>query len=321
MPQGPTVITIGNFDGVHLGHAALVRAARLAAGPQGLVLALAFDPHPMTRLNPGRAPQRIGSFERRAELLRAAGADRVDRLEPTDQLLGLSARQFIEGLVARHGPAAFVEGPDFHFGKARGGNTRFLADLGPELGFRVVVVPPVEVALTDGSVVTASSTITRWLLRHGRVRDAAAVLGRPHEVAGVVVRGDRLGRTIGFPTANTRTDDLIPMDGVYAGLAHLPDGRRLAAAISVGTRPTFDGSDRRLEPFLLDAPAGPAGAIAGLPEYDWPIRIEFRSFIREQMKFESIGVLCRQMARDVDRVRAVLAGPHTAPRAAGASTA
>lgn len=300
---GRTVLTIGNFDGVHVGHAALVRAARDEAGADGRVVVLAFDPHPMTVLNPARAPHRLGGFERRAALLRRLGADGVVRLDPTDRLLGLAARDFIAEVVRDYAPAAIVEGRDFHFGKGRTGNVTLLARFGAEMGFAARIIPPVEVALTDQSIVTASSTLTRWLVRHGRIRDAAIVLGRPHEVLGTVVAGDRLGRTLGFPTANLRTDDLAPADGVYAGLAHLPDGRTAAAAISVGTRPTFDGKDRRVEPFLLDTASESGGNIAGLPEYGWSMRLEFTGFVRDQIRLESVDTLCRQMARDVERVR------------------
>ncbi|MBM4108448.1 MAG: bifunctional riboflavin kinase/FMN adenylyltransferase [Phycisphaerae bacterium] len=304
---GRTVVTIGNFDGVHVGHAALVRAARRVADEGGhRVVVLSFDPHPMTVLDPGRAPHRIGGFERRVELLKGLGADEVRRLAPSDRLLALGPREFIAETARELGPAAIVEGRDFRFGKGRAGDVALLERLGAETGFGVDLLAPVEVALDDRSIVTASSTIARWLIRHGRVRDAAIVLGRPHELVGEVIAGDRLGRTLGFPTANLRTDDLLPADGVYAGVAHLPDGRRARAAISVGTRPTFDGRGRRVEPYLLDVAAGAGGNIAGLPEYGWRMRLEFTGFVRDQVRVESAGALCRQMDRDVARVRTML---------------
>jgi riboflavin kinase/FMN adenylyltransferase len=302
-----TVVTIGNFDGVHVGHAALLRAARGIADRQRLrVVALSFDPHPLTRLKPDQAPPRIGGFDRRDLLLRALGADDVVRLVPSDDLLALSPRDFIQRLVRDLAPAAIVEGRDFRFGRSRAGDVTLLKKLGEELGFEARIIDPVEVALSDGTIVTASSTITRWLIRHGRVRDAALVLGRPHEIVGEVVPGDRVGRSLGFPTANLNTDDLAPADAVYAGLAYLPDGRTFPAAISVGTRPTFNGGDRRIEPCLLDIEPDPAGNIPGLPAYGWTLRIQFTNFIRDQIRFENPDSLRRQMHRDIRRVRAAL---------------
>jgi riboflavin kinase/FMN adenylyltransferase len=308
---GQTVVTIGNFDGVHVGHAALLRAARRYADLHRLrVIALAFDPHPMTRLNPARAPRRLGGFERRAHWLRALGADDVQRLVPDDDLLSLSPDDFLRRIVHDLQPAALVEGRDFRFGKNRTGSVELLARLGPQLGFEPLIIPPVEVALSDCTLVTASSTIARWLVSHGRMRDATLVLGRPHEVVGQVVAGQRLGRVLGYPTANLHTDDLVPADGVYAGWASLPDQSRLPAAISVGTCPTFNGRDRLVEAFLLDLIPHPAGNIPGLPEYGWPLRLEFTRFIRDQIRLESPDALRQQIRRDVDRIRHLLLHTH-----------
>ena len=305
---GPTVVTIGNFDGVHLGHGALVRRARAIAdaaatgGARPRVVALAFYPHPASVLAPGREPTVVSTLEQRSRWLREVGADEVLGLDPSREMLGRTPEEFVRWVVDRFAPIAMVEGTDFHFGKGRAGSVRTLADLGARFGFTVEVVAPVEVALTDQTIVTASSSITRWLLDHGRVRDAMAVLGRPYALAGTVVRGDQRGRTIGFPTANVETVQAIPADGVYAGFAILPDGRRRAAAVHVGPRATFDCVKRTVEAYILDW----AGPIAeGAPEYGWPITVEFTGWLRGQARFDSVGALVAQMHRDVARTRAL----------------
>ena len=311
MGDGRIVISIGTFDGVHLGHAALVERAVALAGSAphhhscpGRVVALCFDPHPMTKLRPEAAPARLTTFETRKRELLRLGTSEVVRLEPTEALLGLSAREFVEKLVREYSPAVIVEGTDFRFGRGRAGSVATLEELGRELEFGVEVVPTVDVALNDHSVVNASSTIVRWLVIQGRVKDAALVLGRPYELSGVVVRGDRRGRTIGFPTANLATECLLPADGVYAGVAVLEDGRRFNAAVSVGTRPTFDGIGRRAEAFVLDVPRGVQ--IAGLPEYGWAIRLEMLAWLRDDVKFGSVESLVEQIERDCVRAREVL---------------
>lgn len=301
----PAAITIGNFDGVHIGHAALVARARQLIGPAGRVIAMAFDPHPMSVLRPQATPARLSTFEQRERWLRAAGADHVEKLSPTPDLLDLPPGEFVRRKLERFPASWFVEGEDFHFGRGRSGNVRVLAELGRTMGFGVDVVSPVEVALTDDSIVRASSSLVRWLVQHGRVRDAALMLGRPYEVAGVVRRGDRRGRTIGFPTANVATEQLLPADGVYAATAVLPDGREVMAAVNVGARPTFAGVERRIEAHLLDV-AKTGDAIEGLPEYDWPIALRFVGFVRDQARFPDIASLAGQLHRDVAGVRARL---------------
>lgn len=303
-------LTIGNFDGVHKGHAELVRRAKAFARARGgRAVALVFDPHPMTLLKPGSEPGRLTTFDRRSELLRSVGADEVIRLEPSGELLGLSAEQFIDSIASRHDAGRFVEGADFHFGRGRGGNVRVLADLGVNRGFDVEVVDPVEVALSDQLLSRASSSLVRWLLSHGRISDAERVLGRPYELTGVVVRGDRRGRTIGYPTANLRTTCVLPMDGVYAATALLEDGRVFDAAVNVGNRPTFEGVERRAEAFLCLGDEDREGhAIAGLPEYGWPLTLRLHAFVRDDLKFASVASLIEQIERDVVRVKELLGG-------------
>lgn len=314
------VLTIGTFDGVHLGHQALIHTARAIARERGgaRIVVLAFDPNPATVLAPGRAPARLTTFERRRELLLAAGANEVVRLEPTPELLGLEAEAFIRRCVERYGPVAFVEGPDFHFGRRRSGDVETLRRFGAAMGFEVRIVEPVEIALTNNQLAPARSTVVRELLGFGRVRDAAAVLGRFYEIDGTVVRGDRRGRTIGYPTANIFSECLAPGDGVYAGRATLPDGRVLGAAVSIGTKPTFGEHGRAVEAFLLRPDSGNEWSpIAGLEEYGWPIRLELIGWVREQVKFGGLPPLLEQMGRDIERIRRMVgeagAGPQGVP--------
>lgn len=294
-----TAISIGNFDGVHMGHRALIARARAGAGPDGHVVVFTFDPHPASVLRPGEAPAKLLSLSDRVARLRDAGADEVIILDATSAFLSTPADQFIEELFARVRFSLVVEGPGFRFGRGRGGSLESLAALGVRLGFRVETVDRVRVLLRDRTEVVASSTTTRWLLELGRVEDAAIVLGNPFDLVGRVVRGDQRGRVIGTPTANLDHGDLIlPADGIYAADATLPDGSRRAAAVSVGTKPTFGRSERVCEAHLLDFDGW-------TEEYGWRLRLSFRAWLREQSRYDSIEVLKAQIARDVDRTRAL----------------
>ena len=299
------MLTVGVFDGVHLGHRALIeRARRLAEdhGPDTRVLVLAFDPSPAAVLSPGREPPRLTGFERRADMLLEAGADEVLRLEPTRELLGLSPAAFVDGVLLPLDPVAVVEGPDFCFGANRSGDVGTLSELGRARGFAVEVVEPVEVDLSDQSIVPARSTRVRWLLEHGRVADAGRVLGRAYELTGTIVRGDRRGRTIGFPTANLAFDTLPPGDGVYACIATLVDGRSVPAAVNIGERPTFDGVERRVEAHLIGYERG-----GDELEYGWTLTLAFISRLRDQVRFGGVDALTTQLRRDVQRAAEALA--------------
>ncbi len=293
-----SVITIGNFDGVHRGHQAIVRRARVAAEAAGArVVALTFDPSPAAVLWADRVTPRLSTLGQRRAWLREAGADVVEVLEPTPQLLNLTPEAFVLQKLERFHPAAFVEGPDFRFGHKRAGDVHTLAAMGRTHGFDVHVVDHQEVELDDQTIAAVSSSLIRWLLGHGRVDDARRCLGRAHAVEGVVVEGEKRGRTIGFPTINLKTADgmMWPGDGVYAGHAALADGRILPAAISVGVKPTFGKRRRVLEAHLL-----------GFDEdiYAQPVTLSFTRWIRDQYSFTGIEALKAQLARDVARVSA-----------------
>ncbi len=303
------VLTIGTFDGVHVGHRALLERARKLAAPAGgrasaRVVALAFDPNPLEVLSPAGAPARLTTWAQRDRLLRGAGADEVVRLDPTPALLALSPEGFVDQLESQYRPVAVVEGADFRFGAKRAGDVALLRSLGAARGFSVDVVGQVECALNDHTIAPARSSVIRWLIANGRVSDAARLLGRPYAMAGTVRRGDQRGRTIGYPTVNVESPCLAPADGVYAGRARLPDGRTLAAAISVGTKPTFGPHARAVEAFVMEARVGengrtPAKAdLSALPDYGWEMELEFLAFVRDQVRFDTLDELLGQMGRD-----------------------
>ncbi len=295
-----TAITIGSFDGVHRGHLELVRAARRAVGERGRVIVLSFDPHPLSVLRPRDTPARLSSFDQRVEWLTgdgvAGGADEVVALSPNPEFLDQSPEAFLESLVKAYAPAVIVEGPDFRFGRGRAGSPRTLEDLGARHGYRTIIIDPVEATLTDHTILTVSSSMIRWLVAHGRVRDAAALLGRPYELTGPVVAGDRRGREIGVPTANlNHRDRLLPADGIYAGVAIRPDGRSFPAAISVGAKPTFGAHPRLCEAHLI-------GYEGPLDDYGWEIRVRFGDWLRDQIAYRRIDQLTDQIRRDLEQV-------------------
>ncbi len=292
-------MTIGNFDGVHLGHQAIVsRCGELAREKQVAVKALTFDPHPASVLRPGREPLRLIAAPRKRELLLQAGADEVVILEPTPAMLSLEPHDFVARLVADHHPIAVVEGIDFRFGRGRAGDVKSLAALGDEFGFATHVVPDVQVALSDHLLAPVSSSLIRMLLANGRVMDAALASGRAYELTGNVVQGDRRGRTLDMPTANLDAAATIgralPGDGVYAGAVELRDGSEHPAAISIGVKPTFAGRRRTIEAHLLDY----AGDL-----YGQTITLRFHRWLREQQPFPSPDALKAQLHRDVAQVR------------------
>jgi riboflavin kinase / FMN adenylyltransferase len=293
--SGATVITVGNFDGVHLGHQALVRDARaLADKRDARVVVLCFAEHPLTVLKPQHAPPVITDLSQRAGALLESGADQIEWLHPEPALLTLDPRQFAQRVVEQLHPIGWVEGPDFRFGRGRAGDVQLLRALGSELGFDVRVVEPVTVVLADKSRCAVSSSLLRWLVACGRVVDARHCLGRPFAVRGEVVRGDQRGRTIGFPTANLAVDGrLLPADGVYSGSVAIA-GRIHGVAISVGAKPTFGRRHRVLEAHLLDYDGD---------LYGQSIEVNIHRWLRDQWAFPTVESLIAQMNRDIAAVR------------------
>jgi len=300
-----TALTIGNYDGVHLGHQMLIKQARQQVGDAGRVVVLCFDPHPLTALNPQIAPPQIESFDlRRARLLKA-GADEVLALPPTPELLSNDPESFLDQLIEDHQASIIVEGHDFHFGRDRAGTPTVLKHLCDIRGIETKILSPVKVTLRDQSVVTASSSLVRWLLLHGRVRDATFVLGRPHELTGTIEQGEQLGRTINIPTINMKTDALLPADGVYSGFARFGN-QRVLAAINVGSRPTVQGTTRRAEAHLINDDGSAWQPNPAMPAYNWDCTIELVGWVRDQVRFDSIDVLKAQIRRDCQRICKVL---------------
>jgi riboflavin kinase/FMN adenylyltransferase len=298
------VAIIGNFDGVHGGHRALIRRAREFAGegPGDRVVAVTFDPHPAAVLRPDQAPASLTSVQRRAALLREAGADDVVVLHFTPELASRSPEEFAR--LLREDPSiaadAVIVGDNFRFGAKAAGDTAMLTSLGRDLGFAVEVLPLVSEEIPGDADGAWSSTRIRERIAAGDLVAASTMLGRPHRLEGVVVRGDQRGRELGYPTANVEVEpDLaIPPDGVYAGWLVVA-GEPLPAAISIGTNPQFAGSERRVEAYALGRD--------DLDIYGAAVAVDLVARLRGQEVFASVEALVEQMGRDVAAARVVLA--------------
>ena len=301
-PAGGTAVTIGAFDGVHCGHRALLEVLRAQAAWRGLPTAVVtFDRHPAAIVRPDSAPLLLTDLEHKLELLEECGIDQT-LVVPFDQArAGEEAEEFVsEVLVGDLGARVVVVGADFHFGHGRSGDVRLLSEAGRQSGFEVVGL-----GLEAMGGAAVSSTRIRALLAEGAVREAADLLGRPHEVRGKVTRGEgRGGSVLGFPTANVLVPAglAVPADGVYAGIYMRPDGSRHAAAISVGIPPTFptETAGILVEAHLLDGKADLYGEKA---------RVAFVARLRAQEHFGSLEDLVAQMGLDVAAARAILGTP------------
>lgn len=298
---GPSVVAIGVFDGVHRGHQYLLDRAVQAARRRGVAaVVVTFDPHPLAVVRPGHEPLALASLDRRLDLLAGLGLDAVCVLPFSTELSRLSAEDFAVGVLAdRLHVVEVVVGENFRFGHKAAGDVDLLTSLGRRHGFAVDAVP------TVGDTEQWSSTRVRAALDVGDVETAAELLGRPYRVEGEVVVGDRRGRALGYPTANlARTPGVaVPADGVYAGYLvtdlltdRLTGAERLPAAISVGTNPTFDGSEQRVEAYALDRD--------DLDLYGAVVGVEFTSRLRDTVRFDSVDDLLAQMAEDVADTRA-----------------
>ena len=299
-----SVVAIGNFDGVHSGHQELLatavrRASELQIDTEPVpVVVVTFWPHPMSVVaTPGRAPLLLTSLQDRIDLLRKSGADQVRVVQFTREVAGWSPEHFIKTILGPLNPALVVVGQNFRFGKDAKGTPETMRQVG-EGRFEVEVL-----TLTSVDSERTCSTLVRNALLKGDVVTAARHLGRPFRVRGVVVVGDQRGRELGFPTANmpVAAEMATPADGVYAGwLRRLdqPDAPKLPAAISVGTNPTFDGIERRVESYVLDR--------ADLDLYGVELGVEFVEHLRGQIKFASVDDLIAQMTTDVVNTRRAL---------------
>jgi riboflavin kinase/FMN adenylyltransferase len=289
-------VAIGNFDGVHLGHQALVRAAvEDARAADGTAMVLTFDPHPARVVAPERAPRTLLTIEQRAELLAELGIDVVAVLGFDQAVAALSPEEFASLVLVRGlGAKVVVVGERFRFGRGRAGDVALLARLGTESGFRVHALP---VVLWDGQPV--SSSRIREALALGDVVLATQLLGRPFFVDGHVVKGDGRGRQLGVPTANLETrNECLPANGVYAAWARIAkQGEPWPAVVNLGRRPTFEGKGGSLEAHLLGFDGDLYGSL---------LRLAFVRRLRDERRFAGAAELVEQIRRDIEDARAIL---------------
>ena len=295
------MVTIGAYDGVHLGHRAVIAQVRARAAELGAAsVVVTFDRHPASVVRPESAPKLLTDPAQKLELLASTGVD-ATLVVPFDAAASTEApadfvRRVLVGALAVRG---VIVGEDFHFGHKRSGSVALLREMSAQHDFEVV--PLRLVARADGVDEPVSSTAIRRALAGGDVKRAAAMLGRDHEVRGTVGKGDQRGRTIGFPTANVEVNPVtcLPADGVYAARVVLPDGSRHDAAVNLGRRPTFhDRAEHSLlEAHLLDF----AGDL-----YGKRLRVSFAAFLRGERKFNGVDDLRAQLQHDIAHVRAAL---------------
>ena len=290
------VIALGNFDGFHQGHQAVVGEAIQWARAEGRPAIVAtFDPHPMRLFQPATEPFRLTTLDQRQELFGQAGADAMLVLHFDKAMAAMSASEWVEKELAGHlGAAGVVTGEDFTFGRGRGGNPQVLREIGARFGLSGRTVGPV----SDAEGIISSSRI-RAALKAGDCQAAAHLLTRPFAIRGVVQHGDKLGRAIGFPTANIDLGPYLrPRYGIYAVTGRLPDGRVVPGAANLGVRPHFDPPKELLEPHFLDF----SGDLYGLE-----IEVAFNHFPKPEAKFDSLEALTAQIALDCEKARKVLA--------------
>ncbi len=286
-------VAIGIFDGVHLGHQAIIAKANEVSNGQG-VIALTFDPHPMQFFAPEKAPTMLVSLERRVELLRSYGADAVIVCEFDREFAAKSPEDFVsEVLIDYLKISGVVVGQNFSYGHKAAGRVADLISAGEKFGFAAQ-----EVALQSNGDEVVSSTRIRKAIAQGDVELAAKLLTRPHRMEGIVIHGEKRGREIGYPTANlgySASTNTVPSDGIYAGWLEV-ENDRWPAAISIGTNPTFEGRrSRQVEAYALDQ--------SGLDLYDKNAKIDFGWRLRETVKFDGLEPLLDQMKIDCDQAR------------------
>ncbi|WP_070151700.1 bifunctional riboflavin kinase/FAD synthetase [Sphingobium phenoxybenzoativorans] len=290
------IVALGNFDGFHLGHQAVVARAVERARAEGRpVIVATFDPHPVRLFRPDTPPFRLTSLDQRERLFAAAGADAMLVFHFDHALAAKTADDFAAMLVDEIGAAAVVTGEDFTFGRNKSGNVSRLAQLGRALGITNEAVTAVVDA--EGNVV--SSSRIRDVLKAGDCATATALMTRPFAIQGTVQHGDKLGRTIGYPTANVDMGKYLrPAYGIYAVRGVLPDGRVLDGAANLGIRPTFDPPKELLEPYFFDFSESLYGQC---------IEVQLIEYLRPEAKFDGLDALVAQMDADCDRARQILA--------------
>ena len=304
------VLTIGNFDGVHVGHQEILRTARQLAEDSGTEMAvMTFEPHPVAVLHPEKAPGVLTPLSLKLHLLKDYADHCIIVLEDNRELLKLSPQDFVdEFLMATLKPSVIVEGDDFNFGAGRAGDVNTLMRLGHERGFRVVVVPPKQIELATSQKVRVSSTIIRYMIEGGHVADAAEALSRPYRLIGPVERGWGRGRKLGFPTLNMqKPKQIIPAEGVYAGCVELADGeqqllqeqRHRPAVFSIGQARTFGDQ----HPLLIEAHL--LAEIVGDMTGKW-MAMDFLQRLRSQHKFNTPQELVAQIEKDCEAARQIL---------------
>jgi riboflavin kinase / FMN adenylyltransferase len=300
---GPSAVAIGKFDGMHAGHQRVLAELREQADRAGLVaVAVTFDRHPLSLLDPSACPDPLISNAQKVELIEDTGVDVTLMLAFDKPFSEQSPREFVERMLLHALDTKVVMvGADFRFGSRGGGTVNTLREFGTEFGFEVQLVPDV-VPGADGALVAArraSSTWIRELLSHGRVAESRVLLGRRPTVRGVVVDGEKRGKTLGYPTANLGSDieGYLPADGVYAARITI-DHEPFDAAVSIGNNPTFSGERaRRLEAHVLDQ---------SLELYGKTVEIEFVEYVRPMEKFDDADALVQQMHLDEKRIREIL---------------
>ena len=294
------MVALGNFDGFHLGHQAVVgRAVAMAKKRQAPVIVATFDPHPIRYFRPNAAPFRLTTLDQRERLFAAAGADAMLVLRFDAELANVTASGFItDWLIARAGATGVVTGEDFTFGKGRGGNTQVLADVGRAHGLIVETVG----AVSEAGEIISSSRI-RTAMQEGDCATANRLLTRPFAIEGIVQHGDKVGRTIGYPTANIEMGSYLrPRYGIYAVRGRLADGRVLDGAANLGIRPSFNPPKELLEPYFFDF----AGDL-----YGQNIEVELHHFIRPEAKFDTLDALTAQMDADCAEAKRILSARTT----------
>lgn len=312
------VLTIGNFDGVHMGHQEIITAGRRIAREKGTELAaMTFEPHPVAVLYPERAPGVLTPLALKKHALAQCGVDMLVVLKGDRELLGLSPEDFVRRfLVQGAKPSLVVEGNDFNFGAARSGGIETLARIGAENGFGVWVIEPRKIKLSTGQSVRVSSTMIRYMLESGHVADAAAALGRPYRLVGRIIPGRGIGKKLGFPTLNMKKpDQVIPAEGVYAGFVRiggsaeevLASKDKFPAAYSIGQARTY-GEDFPLliEAHLLEGQPDAAPGRPALSAVERHMAMDFVERIRAQHKFKTPEDLSRQIAQDCDTAARML---------------